>query len=79
MRITDIDPHAQAVGQRVREEMERQHIRQAALAARLGLSQQAVSRRLSGRVPFNVSELAVVGRLLDVSPDAFMPTPADAA
>jgi transcriptional regulator with XRE-family HTH domain len=66
------DTAARAVGERVKAEMRRQSIRQTAVAVRLRISQQAVSRRLRGVVPFNVAELEQVARLLDVDPTDFL-------
>ena len=56
--------HAERVAAAVRSELARQRIPQATIAARLGISQAAVSRRLSGVVPFDVSELAEVADVL---------------
>lgn len=56
--------HAERVAAAVRSELARQRIPQATIAARLGISQAAVSRRLSGAVPFDVSELAAVADVL---------------
>ena len=72
-----IDPAAKAVGDRVKAEMERQSIRQSAVAKRLRMSQPAVSRRIIGVVPFDVSELEKIARLLDVPVTSFLT--ADAA
>jgi transcriptional regulator with XRE-family HTH domain len=46
--------------------MARRRITQAALAQTLGMSQATVSRRLRGSVPFTVSELDHVARVLAV-------------
>ena len=54
------------VGANVRAEMARRQLSQTALAAHLGLSQAAVSRRLSGHTPFDVNELASVAAWLGV-------------
>jgi len=50
----------------VRAEMGRHRITQTQLAKNLGTSQMAVSRRLSGEVPFDVDELARVAEILGV-------------
>lgn len=72
-------PRAQRVGRRsprpvtlavagnVRAEMARQRVPQQVVAEKLGLTQQAVSNRLHGRVPFDVDELVDVAELLDVA------------
>jgi len=50
----------------VRTELADHGITQAEVAAALGVSQQAVSRRLRGQVSFNVTELHVVASLIGV-------------
>ena len=50
----------------VRIEMQTQQLTQAHLATALRISQQSVSRRLSGETPFNVDELAIIADLLAV-------------
>lgn len=52
--------------------MDRQSIRQTTVAKRLGTSQQAVSRRIRGVVPFNVEELELIAVLLDVPATQFL-------
>ncbi len=59
--------HAERVADAVRAECARRRITQHDLAESLGLSQMAVSRRLSGTVAFDVNELYAVAALLDVS------------
>lgn len=56
----------------VRAEMARQQITQVQLAGRLELSQAAISRRLSSRVPFNVEELARIAGVLEVPLSALL-------
>ncbi|TDC26532.1 XRE family transcriptional regulator [Micromonospora sp. 15K316] len=70
---------AATVGALVLAEMDRQHIRQTTVAVRLGISQQAVSRRIRGVVPFNVAELEQIAVLLGVPPATFFPSNAQAA
>lgn len=71
---------AERVGANVRAEMARQKTTQAALAERLAMKQQALSRRISGRTPFNVDELHRVAKALGVSTSALMvDTPSRAA
>lgn len=53
-------------GANIKAEMARRGVRQAALAAALGLSQPQVSARLRGVVPFNVNELHAVSEFLGV-------------
>ena len=53
---------------RKRAECARRRITQHQLAESLGLSQMAVSRRLSGAVALDVNELYAVAQLLDITP-----------
>lgn len=55
-----------AVGAAVRSELARQRHSQDWLADKLGVSQANVSRRLLGKTPFDVNELAVVADVLEV-------------
>jgi len=57
---------ANRIAANVRAEMGRRQITQTGLADVLNLSQTAVSRRLSGQVPFNVEELARIAAALNV-------------
>lgn len=54
------------VVENVRAEMARRGLTQSDLGDALGLTQQACSRRLTGRVDFSVSELAEAAELLAV-------------
>lgn len=56
----------QRIGLRVRQALVGREMSQAALGVALRQSQAWVSRRLRGEVSFNVAELLLVGRLLDV-------------
>jgi transcriptional regulator with XRE-family HTH domain len=47
------------------------------MALELGCSEIYLSRRLTGKVPFNVAELAKIARLLDVPLQAFFEVPTD--
>lgn len=51
----------------VRAEMARQRVSQQQLAERLGWSQQKISRRLNGDVPFGLDELTEVAVAVDSS------------
>jgi transcriptional regulator with XRE-family HTH domain len=61
------------VAMNVRVELARRRVRQTDLAECLGLSQAAVSRRLSGAVPFDVNELAAAAALLGVPAASLLP------
>jgi len=65
-------PLAQRVATEVRAEMARQRVSQDALAAAIGMSQAAVSRRLSGDIPFDVAELEDVATALRVPISQFL-------
>ncbi|WP_079670459.1 helix-turn-helix domain-containing protein [Mycobacteroides abscessus] len=54
------------VAANVRAEMARGQITQQSLASRVELSQQAISRRLTGRQPFNTEELQGIAEALGV-------------
>jgi transcriptional regulator with XRE-family HTH domain len=54
------------VAAEIRAEMGRQRMSQEALAARIGISQQSLSRRLLGTYPFNTIELAKAAEALNV-------------
>lgn len=63
MRPTEVSA-ASRIGSRVRGLMAEKRVTQEQVGASLGLSQVAISRRLSGRVPFDVNELKAVSVLL---------------
>ena len=58
----------------VRAEMARKRITQGGLAAALGVSPAAVSRRLNGVVEFSVSELETVAHLVGLTAEALLAT-----
>lgn len=55
----------------MRAEMARQRISQQELARQLGVAQQTISRRHTGEVPWDVSELLAVAALLKVPVSRF--------
>ena len=59
----------------IRAEMARRRISQQALAEALGVTQQAVSQKLSGRRPLTDQEITVAARLLDVPAGEFFAEP----
>lgn len=59
----------------VRVEMARNSLRQADVAEALGLSQQAVSRRLKGAVSFDADELVTLAALFGVPASALIDQP----
>lgn len=62
-----------SVAAEVRAEMARQRISQSRVRLALGLSQSAMSRRITGELPFDVGELAALAELLGVPPARFFP------
>jgi transcriptional regulator with XRE-family HTH domain len=60
------NPHAIRVGANVRAEMARRNLSQTALAEQLNVTQQKLSRCISGQQPFRVDELARIAEALDV-------------
>lgn len=61
------DTTIERVAANVRAELARKGITQSDLAAKLNKSQPFISRRLSGRVAFDVADLASIATVLDVS------------
>lgn len=56
------------VGETVRAQMSAQNLTQQDLAIALGVSQQSVSRRLSGLTEWGIDELVAVADLLGTTP-----------
>lgn len=61
----------------IREAMNRDHLTQAAVADLLGISREAVSARLNGRTLWTVSEVAALGRALDINPGVLLDAASD--
>ena len=55
------------VAANVRAELARRSVTQTQLAAKLGTTQQYVSRRLTGSVPLDVEDLAAIAGLLNIT------------
>lgn len=73
--------NADNVAERIRKISRAARISQESLAAAIGLSQQAMSRRFQGEVDFSVSELTAIAPLLGTTAAALLtPTasPSDA-
>lgn len=62
-----------AVAAEVRAEVARKQISQDKLAERVGCSRQSLNRRLTGAIPFDVAELAVIADALGVPVTQFLP------
>jgi transcriptional regulator with XRE-family HTH domain len=67
-----------AVAAEVRAQMARQQVTGKSIARELSLSQQSISLRLTGKVPFDISELAQVARILGVRIASLIPEEFDA-
>lgn len=65
-------PSDQIVAGRVRAELGRKRMSQAALARHLHRTQMYMHRRLHGEVPFGALELATVAEVLDVPVEQFL-------
>ena len=65
-------PDPQVAGA-VRAELARAGKTQGALTAVLHLSQPAISRRLSGQVPFTIDELSAAAAFLDIPLSTLVP------
>lgn len=63
---------SEGVARRVRGLLAERRLTQADAAEALALSQQAFSRRATGRVPFQLDEIAVIARFLGVSEAALL-------
>lgn len=61
------DENAHDVVVRIREALRAANISQETVAQRLGLTQQAISRRFTGAVDFSLSELTAIAELLELS------------
>lgn len=57
---------ARATGANIKAEMARRGVTQTGLAARLDITQSALSKRLRGVISLNVDELAAIADALDV-------------
>jgi transcriptional regulator with XRE-family HTH domain len=64
---------ARAVAAEVRAEMARQQVNQQQVAEVLGFSRQALSRRITGEIPFDVAELGQIAHFLGVPVSRLMP------
>lgn len=60
------------VAANLRAELARQGMTQDDLAAALGVSQQAISRRLLGRGSLTVDDLEALARVLDTTPERLL-------
>ncbi len=70
---------ADHVAANIRAELARAGISQVSLTASLGITQQALSRRLLGKTPFSVDETFAIADLLGIPVSVILPTRSDAA
>jgi predicted transcriptional regulator len=66
-------PFSERVAANVRAELARRSLSQTDLARMLGTTQQAVSRRISGKVPFDTEELNSIAEQLGVPVASLIP------
>ncbi len=78
-RTPTADTPAAEIARAVRAEMARRGITQETLADRLGLTQRAMSRRLTADTSFRAEELAAIAEVLGVPVDVLLPTSERAA
>ena len=67
------------VAAEIRAEIARQGMTQDQLAAKTGISQSSLSRRLTAAYPFSTSEIAAIADALGVPATSFFGSPASAA
>jgi transcriptional regulator with XRE-family HTH domain len=65
------------IGERIHQIMWRQRMTQGQLAARLGLTQTGVSRKIRGERPWFARELLEVAKALNTQVSALLPSPGD--
>jgi transcriptional regulator with XRE-family HTH domain len=79
MTVLEMQPwgarYARLVAEEVRSEAARQRVTGAQLAGAVGLSPQAMSRRMIGTLPFAIDELAEVAKVLHVEVADLLPAP----
>jgi transcriptional regulator with XRE-family HTH domain len=62
-----MDQRHSVVPGNLRAEMARRHLRQVDLAAKLNISQQAVSQKLNGRRPFTDVEVSIAAKFVGIN------------
>jgi transcriptional regulator with XRE-family HTH domain len=67
----------QLIGERIHQIMWRQRLTQGQLAARLGLTQTGVSKKIHGERPWFASELIAVAKVLNTQVSALLPVEID--
>ena len=64
---------AEAVAAEVRAQLARHRRSGRSIARELGYSQQSMSLRITGKIPFNVIELVAIAQLLDIPISSLLP------
>ena len=65
-------PLRERVAANVRAELARYGMQQVRVAQALGVTQQAVSQKLSGRRPLTLDDIEVIAALVDMTPDELL-------
>jgi transcriptional regulator with XRE-family HTH domain len=72
-----MDTADQLIGERIHHLMWRQRISQTRLAAMLGMTQSALSKKVHGERPWFASELIAVAKVLNTQVSALLPVEID--
>ncbi|WP_432793639.1 helix-turn-helix domain-containing protein [Rhodococcus ruber] len=67
-----VEPRREAIARRLRGKLGEQRMSQAKLAALSGINQSGLSRRLNGKMPFDIDELEAVCSILGVDLDEIL-------
>jgi transcriptional regulator with XRE-family HTH domain len=73
IKLPEPSQYAVKVAAEVRAQAARKQIRGSRLAVILGISENAMSRRMTGKLPFGIDELAAVAAALDVTVQDLLP------
>lgn len=65
-------PTTQRVAANLRAELARRHLTQRDLAKALGVTQQAISQRMLGRIAFDVNQLGAAAEFLGITPEQLL-------
>lgn len=77
-QVTDRKAFYQAVAARVRAVAAERGVTRKSLAGPLGIGPDQLYLRTSGKVPFKIDELAILGEVLGVEPAEFIPASSSA-
>lgn len=76
MTDVSLNTYSEAVGRNVRTAIQSAGVPQATVAAAAGMSSRTLIRRLKGKTPFEIEELARIGAYLRVNVHSFLPATA---